>query len=244
MAGIAVMKDNTRFYLWDDGVQVAANHKVGNITQIGDVGGEAEDIDTTTIESKAREYVNGFDDNGTIDLTQNVTENEYTTMAVLKDAGLEMNWGISSFDKTGKQVIGLRGRGTVKSARLTGISVGGLLQATSSVRVSGAIENDFVDPIGPNSGVKVANITVTGMGGENTISTKGGKLQMIATITPANADNKQVDWKVDQENLANISVTGELVAVADGSVKVTATAKDGSGVSGEMSVTITGQSED
>lgn len=241
MAGIVTQKDNVRLFIWDADGDVAAGDKVGNITQLGDIGGETEDIDVTTIESKAREYENGFDDNGTIDITQNLTSNEYTTMAVRKDSGEDLNWGISAFNKKGVQVVGLQGKGQIKSAKLTGISVSGLLQATSSIRVNGAINNDFVDPIGYTAGVRVTGITVAGMGGVSTITEADGTLQLIATITPENATNKAVTWTVDDPSKAEVSSTGLLTAKADGTVNVTATAKDGSGVTGKLAVTISNQ---
>lgn len=241
MAGIVTQKDNVRLFIWDENETVAAADKVGNITQLGDVGGETEDIDVTTIESIAREYENGFDDNGTVDITQNLTTNEYTTMSVRKDAGIPLKWGISAFNKRGVQVLGLQGKGLIKSAKLTGISVGGLLQATSSLRINGAISNDFVDPIGYIVGKLVESITVAGMGGVSAISEAGGTLQMIATIAPADATNKAVTWTVDNNTYAEISSTGLLTAKANGSVVVTATAKDGSGKSGTATITITGQ---
>ena len=243
MAGIVTQKDNVRLFIWDADAQVTKADKVGNITQLGDIGGETEDVDVTTIESLAREYENGFDDNGTVDITQNLTTNEYTTMSVRKDAGESLNWGISAFNKKGQQVLGLHGKGLIKSAKLTGISVGGLLQATSSLRVNGAINNDFVDPIGYIVGKAVEKIEVAGMGGASTIDTKGGTLQVIATITPSDATNKAVTWSVDQPTLADISTTGLLNAKGDGAVKVTATAKDGSGVKGETTITISSQTE-
>lgn len=241
MAGIVTQKDNVRLFIWDEDGTVAAGDKVGNITQLGDIGGETEDIDVTTIESVAKEYENGFDDNGTVDITQNLTSNEYTTMSVRKDAGTALRWGISAFNKKGVQVLGLQGKGLIKSAKLTGISVGGLLQATSTIRINGAISNDFVDPIGYTDGKLVETITVAGMGGVSSITEAAGTLQMIATIAPADAANKTVTWSVSDATKAEINSTGLLTAKADGSVTVTATAKDGSGVSGTATVTISNQ---
>lgn len=242
MAGIATMKNNFRLYIWDEDKTVAAADRVGNISQLGDVGGEAEDIDVTTLESMAKEYINGFDDNGTLDITQNMTSNEYVTMDVRKKSGKILNWGISVFNnQRTKQILGLQGKGIIKSAKLTGISVGGLLQVVSSLRVNGVINNDFVDPVGPTIDKPVTAITVTGTGGETTITTKGGKLQLIAAITPEDATVTNVKWSVDKATLADISSTGELTAKANGTVVATATAEDGSGVTGTLSVEITGQ---
>ena len=131
MAGIATLKDNVRLYIGESAVLTKAN-KIGNISSIGDIGGEAEEIDTTTIDSMAKEFENGFEDNGSLEITQNITDDEYTTMDAWK--------------KAGTQILGLKGQGVVKSVKLTGISVGGLLQAVASIRLSGAIATDFTEP--------------------------------------------------------------------------------------------------
>lgn len=243
MAGSAVLKDNTRLFIWDDGSTVTNNDKVARVDSIGDIGGESEEIETTTIDSMAREFVAGFEDSGTIDLVLNVVENEYTTMKALQDSGANINWGISHFNRaTGQQIIGIQGQGYINTCSLTGISVGGLIQVNSGIRISGAINQGFVDPIGYTSGVPVETITLTGMGGASTIDTNGGKLQIVADVAPANASNKGVTWTVEKgTGEATINSTGLLTAVANGTVTVKATAKDGSLVVGTLEVTISNQ---
>jgi hypothetical protein len=146
MAGIATLKDNVRLYIGETETLTAEN-KISNINSIGDIGGEAEEIDTTTIDSIAKEFENGFEDNGSLEVTQNITDDEYAKMDTWKKAGTMLHWGLSTHNKAGEQILGLRGKGVVKSAKLTGISVGGLLQCVASIRLSGAIETDFVDPV-------------------------------------------------------------------------------------------------
>ena len=145
MAGIATLKDNVRLYIGESAVLTKTN-KIGNISSIGDIGGEAEEIDTTTIDSMAKEFENGFEDNGSLEVTQNITDDEYTTMDTWKKAGTMLYWGLSTHNKSGTQILGLKGQGIVKSVKLTGISVGGLLQAVTSIRLSGAIATDFTEP--------------------------------------------------------------------------------------------------
>lgn len=152
MAGIATLKDNVRLYIGETESLVAEN-KIGNISSIGDIGGEAEEIDTTTIDSMAKEFENGFEDNGSLEVTQNITDDEYTKMNDWKKSGVTLNWGLSTHNKAGEQILGLKGQGVVKSVKLTGISVGGLLQCVASIRLSGEIGTDFVDPVdGTESG--------------------------------------------------------------------------------------------
>ena len=147
MAGIATLKDNVRLYIGESAVLTKTN-KIGNISSIGDIGGEAEEIDTTTIDSMAKEFENGFEDNGSLEITQNITDNEYTKMNDWKKAGTMLYWGLSTHNKAGTQILGLKGQGIVKSVKLTGISVGGLLQAVASIRLSGEIATDFTEPSG------------------------------------------------------------------------------------------------
>ncbi|MBP3964294.1 LamG-like jellyroll fold domain-containing protein [Paenibacillus lignilyticus] len=90
-----------------------------------------------------------------------------------------------------------------------------------------------------------ADIAVTGIivTGASSIDALGETAQMSATVTPENATDKSVSWTVvgadgDATNKATIDQNGLLTAVAEGVVKVVATAKDGSGVTGESLVTI------
>ncbi|TXK67410.1 S-layer homology domain-containing protein, partial [Paenibacillus sp. N3.4] len=97
--------------------------------------------------------------------------------------------------------------------------------------------------------VPVTSIAVTGANGANAITSKGGTLLMSADVLPANAINKTVTWSVyntdgTQSDKATISTAGLLTAVKDGEVKVVATAVDGSNVTGEATIKISGQNQD
>jgi hypothetical protein len=86
-----------------------------------------------------------------------------------------------------------------------------------------------------------SGVSVNGAGGQTTITTNGGSLQMEAVISPANA-NQQVQWSVDDPSLASISVQGLLTALANGVVRVTGTTTDGSNLSDFVDITISNQS--
>lgn len=89
--------------------------------------------------------------------------------------------------------------------------------------------------------IKVSAITVTGTGGATEITTDSGTLQMVAEVEPANASNKSVTWSVDDSSIATINSSGLLAAKTNGTVEVTATAKDGSGKKGIATIYISGQ---
>ena len=58
-----------------------------------------------------------------------------------------------------------------------------------------------------------------------------------ATVEPANADNKDIEWTSDDDSIATVA-GGVITAVKAGTVKITATAKDGSGIKAECTVTV------
>jgi hypothetical protein len=94
--------------------------------------------------------------------------------------------------------------------------------------------------------IDVTNIEVSSP--SDTISEDLGTLQMSAAVTPENASNTDVTWSVENfidgtNGRATISPTGLLTAIENGTVRVRATARDGSGVYGEKDITITGQNE-
>lgn len=243
---VVTMKDKVRLYLWEKGQDVKKANKVGNITDVGEIGGEAEEIDTTTIESLAKESENGFEDNGTVELTQNLDKFEYSTMAAYKQNGTDLMFGISAYNKNNEQVVHLTGSCIVKSVKLTGISVGGLLQVKSTLRINGAIGDYFEDPQGATTGIPVSKVTVTAAGESATITTKGGSLQCLAKVEPNNATNNSLLWEVTTASsgaTAEITQSGLLTATGgkDGTVTVKATARDGSEVKGELTVTLSNQ---
>ncbi|WP_114782932.1 Ig-like domain-containing protein [Botryobacter ruber] len=97
-----------------------------------------------------------------------------------------------------------------------------------------------VDPDNPAE-ILVNRIIVSGQGGKSSITVKGGYLQMVATVLPGNAANRSVTWSISDDQLATIDQNGDLVAKASGVVTVTASANDGSGVTGSLDVTIMNQ---
>lgn len=67
----------------------------------------------------------------------------------------------------------------------------------------------------------------------------GEKLQMNASILPVNATIKNVTWSISNTSIATIDTVGKLTAKASGKVIVTATAWDGSKVTGTKEIVVT-----
>src|SRR5690606_31792060 len=70
--------------------------------------------------------------------------------------------------------------------------------------------------------------------------TNGEAKELTAAVLPNNATDRSVTWSVSDENIAIISSTGVLTPLDNGSVQVTATANDGSGVTAEKTINISG----
>jgi FtsP/CotA-like multicopper oxidase with cupredoxin domain len=84
-------------------------------------------------------------------------------------------------------------------------------------------------------GVPVTSIAVSGAAGATTV-VNGQNLQMSAAVLPVNATNPAVTWTVSGGNM--ISTTGLLMSMTVGPATVTATAQDGSGVTGSTVITV------
>ncbi len=162
-------------------------------------------------------------DNGTLQMVANV----YAVYASVQTVtwAVENQTGMASISGTGLLTAITNGTVLVKATATDGSNVFGSLQITISGQV-----------------VPVESIVVTSVGNVDQITTDNGTLQMIATVSPAYADNMTVTWSVaNGTGIATISQTGVLTAVANGTVTVTATANDGSGITGSKIITISGQ---
>ena len=70
--------------------------------------------------------------------------------------------------------------------------------------------------------------------------TDGNAKQLTVAVIPSNATDRTVTWSVSDESVAVISSSGLLTPMKNGTVTVTATANDASGISAEKVITISG----
>ena len=88
------------------------------------------------------------------------------------------------------------------------------------------------------SGMKDLVTSITVDPSERTFRDAGETFRFSAIVLPASAEDPSVVWSSDNEDVAAVSDDGTVTAVSDGTCRITATAADGSGVSGSATVIV------
>jgi len=162
---------------------------------------------------------------GTLPMKATVLPDEATNKDVTWS--IENVSGSATIDSTGIVTASSNGTVTIKATAKDG---------------SGKVGSTTISISGQLLKIPVDSIAVSGKDGATSIGADGIPLQMYASILPITASNKAVTWTVDDTTKATISTTGLLTPVANGTVIVTATAKDGSGKVGHATIGISNQS--
>lgn len=172
------------------------------------------------------------------------TPSPSTTVAV---SGVALNKKVATIN-VGKTV-------TVKATVTPANAANKTLAWTSSNRTVATVSNGVV------KGVKAGRVVITAKttDGSNisatcTVTVKqpvtsislskkatmytGKKLTLKAKVNPANASNKALTWKSYNTKIAKVASNGVVTGVKAGTVKITATAKDGSRKSATCTVTV------
>jgi uncharacterized protein YjdB len=135
-------------------------------------------------------------------------------------------------------VINGTGQATINSSGLVTAAANGSVTVRATATDGSAIFGTIILTIS-NQVIPVSSISITGAGGASIITTDNGTLQLSASVLPGNATNKNVTWTIaNGTGQATISSSGLVTAVTNGTVTATATASDGSGVTGLITITI------
>lgn len=107
----------------------------------------------------------------------------------------------------------------------------------------GAIEASEKGEKADDIAVKASSVVISSQDNRRTVTQKEPTLQLYAEVLPFEADIHEVVWSVTSLDgkstaLAEISEEGLLTGIENGTVRVIATAADGSGAYGEMEITL------
>ena len=89
----------------------------------------------------------------------------------------------------------------------------------------------------------VTKITVTSKDGQKELTIED-TLQLLAEIEPEDATNQEVDWSSSDPKKASVDENGLVTAIEEGDVAITAEAKDGSGITGNITLKIQAKQEE
>ncbi len=104
----------------------------------------------------------------------------------------------------------------------------------------------YFEQFSSGTGVPVEEVNISGEDGATTIEVDGGSLQMNAEVLPEDATNQAVFWSIGLgTGYATVNSSGLIstpgTPYCNGTVTVTATAADGSGIEASLEITISNQ---
>jgi uncharacterized protein YjdB len=130
------------------------------------------------------------------------------------------------------------GQATINSTGLVTAVANGTVTARATANDGSGVYGTMIITIS-NQIIPVSSITLSG---GIAITSDGGTLQLSAVVLPTNATDKSVTWSISGvTDKASISITGLITALDNGTVIARATANDGSGVYGTLTITISNQ---
>lgn len=177
-----------------------------------------EDITKEILIESMSIYGGNITNGGSSQLTVGVIPNNATNKTVTWSVS---DIGIATVSETGLLMAVENGTTMVKATTVDGSGV----FAEKEVTITGVQ--------GPP--VLVESITISG----NDI-TDGNPQQLTAQILPDDANNKVVNWSVSDESMAGITSDGLLSPFQNGTITVSASAADGSGIVGQININISG----
>lgn len=149
---------------------------------------------------------------------------------------LQLSATVSPSDATNKSVSW-----STSDASIATVSSSGLVKAvsTGSATITATAQDGSgvkgVFAITIEKAVHVTSVTISGSKKQLVV---GESLQLSATVSPLDATEKSVSWSTNDASVATVSSSGLVEAVNAGSVTITATAQDGSGIKDTYDITI------
>ena len=149
-----------------------------------------------------------------LNLTIGASESLVATISPSNATNKDVEWtssntNVATVDTTGK---------------VTGVSAG---SATITVKTKDGAKIATCNVTVKNSVIPVTGVTLN----KTALSLVTGTSEsLVATISPSNATNKNVEWTSSNTNVATVDTTGKVIGVSSGSATITVKTKDGAKV--------------
>ena len=149
-----------------------------------------------------------------LNLTIGASESLVATISPSNATNKDVEWtssntNVATVDTTGK---------------VTGVSAG---SATITVKTKDGAKIATCNVTVKNSVIPVTGVTLN----KTALSLVTGTSEsLVATISPSNATNKDVEWTSSNTNVATVDTTGKVIGVSSGSSTITVKTKDGAKV--------------
>ena len=114
------------------------------------------------------------------------------------------------------------------------LAVGWLKPGQTGTVPSEVVPGSVLSPLGSSSAILVNSVSLSATAS----FTVGTTSTLIATISPGNATNKNLNWVSSNSSIATVSSLGVITGVSAGTVTITATSTDGSNKSGTCVLTV------
>ena len=149
-----------------------------------------------------------------LNLTIGASESLVATISPSNATNKDVEWtssntNVATVDTTGK---------------VTGVSAG---SATITVKTKDGAKIATCNVTVKNSVIPITGVTLNKTA-LNLVT--GASESLVATISPSNATNKDVEWTSSNTNVATVDTTGKVTGVSSGSATITVKTKDGTKV--------------
>lgn len=156
------------------------------------------------------------------------------TLSLIAGASETLTATVAPADATNKNVAWTSSDATVATVdangKVTGVKAG---EAIITVTTEDGGKTATCRVTVSDREIKVTEITLAALA-----IYVGESKAITATVKPDDATNKALTWKSSDETVATVDATGKVTGKKIGTATITATARDGSGVSGSCTVTV------
>jgi len=151
----------------------------------------------------------------------------------------KLTWGVTPSNATNKGVVFRSSDRAVATVNPEGV-VTAVSEGTAIITIT------TTDPLADRNYEDTITVTVSAVyatsiniSAPSITVKKGGTLQLKADVLPSNVSTPGVTWTSADPLMATVSPTGLVTGILEGPVTIRATAKDGSGVFQDTTITVT-----